>query len=232
MFPVGDLRDRPLFPGARGPALVAAAAVLVPLYVMLEVAARTGAEALGLAGVIVAWMTAGLVVRSRGSSWADLGLRRSKFREGVRIALPSTVVLLLVSSGSSWLLRLFTGWEPDLADFEILRGNPTALATGLMVVWTTAAFGEEMIYRAFLLRALRDAFGGGWAAPLVVSSVLFGLAHSYQDLAGVVLTGLVGACLGVIYLRSGRNLWAAVLTHGFYDTVGFLLVFMGWERFL
>jgi hypothetical protein len=43
----------------------------------------------------------------------------------------------------------------------------------------------------------------------------------------VIATGLSGLVFGVSYLASGRNLWAPVIAHGVYDTVGFALIFLG-----
>jgi membrane protease YdiL (CAAX protease family) len=36
-----------------------------------------------------------------------------------------------------------------------------------------------------------------------------------------------GLLLGVIFLATGCNLWAAVIAHGVTDTVDFLLLFRG-----
>src|ERR1039458_2278927 len=43
------------------------------------------------------------------------------------------------------------------------------------------------------------------------SSVLFGLAHFYQGILGVVLTGILGAGFATIWLGSGTLLTAIVL---------------------
>ena len=37
-----------------------------------------------------------------------------------------------------------------------------------------------------------------------------------------------GLVLGGVYLLSGRNLWASILTHGMSDTFAVLALFMGW----
>jgi len=57
--------------------------------------------------------------------------------------------------------------------------------SGLLVVWTTAAFGEEMLFRGIVLNcvaslAVRYGKTPNWTIGLVVSSVCFGLGHSYQ----------------------------------------------------
>jgi membrane protease YdiL (CAAX protease family) len=45
--------------------------------------------------------------------------------------------------------------------------------------------------------------------------------------AGSVDSGTGGFVLGAAYLLSGRNLWAAILAHGFVDTLGVGLLCFG-----
>ena len=40
----------------------------------------------------------------------------------------------------------------------------------------------------------------------------------------------MGFLFGVIYLASGRDLWLVILTHGFVDTFGLLLIYSGVDR--
>jgi membrane protease YdiL (CAAX protease family) len=56
---------------------------------------------------------------------------------------------------------------------------------------------------------------------------VFGVAHAYQSVTGVLDTALAGMVLGLLYLFSGRNLWLPILTHGIIDTIGFLLIYAG-----
>ena len=101
----------------------------------------------------------------------------------------------------------------------------------LLLVWTFAAFGEEIGYRGYLLTRASDAGGrsraADWAAVLMVS-VLFGYGHYYKGPAGIADSGMAGVVLGAAYVLSGRNLWVCILAHGFIDTVGVILLFFGW----
>ena len=58
-------------------------------------------------------------------------------------------------------------------------------------------------------------------------SVLFGYGHYYKGPAGILDSSVAGLILGSAYLLAGRNLWASVLAHGFIDTIGLLLLFLG-----
>jgi membrane protease YdiL (CAAX protease family) len=62
---------------------------------------------------------------------------------------------------------------------------------------------------------------------LLISSMVFGLVHMYQDWSGVLVTGLFGFVFGAAYLWSGRNLWIPIIAHGMADTLGFILIYNG-----
>ena len=72
-------------------------------------------------------------------------------------------------------------------------------------------FYEEVVARGFLLARCRVLLHTRWAAVLL-SSLLFGLAHLYQGWGGVVLTAIVGAVFAGITLRWG-TLWPVILAH-------------------
>jgi len=112
------------------------------------------------------------------------------------------------------------------------RGWSQAL-TNLLIVWTFAAFGEELSYRGYLLARAAEVLGRSklayWAAMIVVS-VLFGFGHYYKGPSGVLDSTYSGFVLGGVFFLSGRNLWTAILAHGIADTVAVFAVFMGWAK--
>jgi len=127
-------------------------------------------------------------------------------------------------------LARLTGRLPDVSLFAPLAGNVHLLLISLAVAWTLAAFGEEFVYRGYLLTRIARALGGApraWVGALTVTSILFGVGHAYQGWSGMITAGLGGFVFGLLYLATGRNLWVAVIAHGTMDTVGFLLLFLG-----
>lgn len=173
-------------------------------------------------------------MRLRGTRWKELGFRRvEKHRQLAWVPVVATAILVGISLVIRPLVVYLTGEAPNLEAFEQIRGNPGALAGGLLIVWTVAAFGEEMVFRGFLLNAIRELLPERagqqmrWILALVISSVVFGFAHTYQGVTGIVITGTMGLGFGTVYLLKGRNLWFAILTHGLYDTAGFILVYLG-----
>jgi membrane protease YdiL (CAAX protease family) len=103
--------------------------------------------------------------------------------------------------------------------------------TTLLIIWTFAAFGEELSYRGYLLTRAAEILGRSAAAYIIAMllvAVLFGFGHYYKGPAGVLDSTYSGLVLGCAYLLSGRNLWAAILAHGISDTFALLVVFVGW----
>ena len=73
---------------------------------------------------------------------------------------------------------------------------------------------EEFIFRLIALRLLERSFGTAWA--LVISSLLFGLAHlgnaGASPLIGIMLGVELGLLLGAAYLLT-RRIWLCTATH-------------------
>ncbi len=128
------------------------------------------------------------------------------------------------------ILAKLTGQLPDLSQFASLEGNTQFLFMWLAISWTVAAFGEEIVYRGYLMTRVTDLIGktkAAWMVCLFLSAIFFGSIHYYQGLSGMLATGMSGLVFGILYLATGRNLWAPIFAHGIYDTVGFLLIFLG-----
>ena len=55
--------------------------------------------------------------------------------------------------------------------------------------------------------------------------MLFGIAHSEQGLVGIIAVTLDAIAFSVVRYRY-KTLWAAVLAHGFNNTIGFIAFFL------
>ena len=177
---------------------------------------------------LVAWAS----LRLRHLGWRDVGLRRPD-KWSITIGLA-----LLVGIGYQALdmfiiapfLQRLTGESIDLSQFSFLRGSLPALLFFIFISWTEAAFIEEMFFRGYFLNRLTDLAGQqrwGIAFALIGNALVFGAAHAYQGITGVVDTFLAGLLLGLLYLLARRNLWLPILVHGIIDTLGFLLIYSG-----
>jgi len=231
-------------------------------------AGRAAVEALGAVLLIVpALVTAALVFRSvgltstalpplglwlvvalctqllhqGGARWSDMGfVFPPRLLRSVWQACLLAAGMLLTTTVAAGVLDSLGLARPDLDVFrDQLLGN-TGLYVQMMilVVWGSAAFGEELVIRGFVMPRLEWAFGPvcrGWGfgqgaarVPAVMLQALcFGAVHAYQGWAGVIMTGLLGAVLGVVYYRCGRTLAVPILAHGLFDSVGVTGLYLG-----
>jgi membrane protease YdiL (CAAX protease family) len=132
------------------------------------------------------------------------------------------------------IAEAITGIPRDLSAFEDVRGNVALYLVLMPRIWLGAAIGEEIVFRAFLIGRLEAAFGGAsrvaTAAAVLLSSVLFGLAHAYQGPTGILITGTLGLIFACVYAYAGRNLWLNIVVHGVYDTLSLALVLTSLDR--
>jgi len=185
--------------------------------------------------VIILCVVGLLSLRLRDGGWSAMGLKRpASWRRILLIALAAAALRILLGQ---FVIEPATGFfwpkptAPALAN-EI-RGNVEIALLALAIVWTFAAFGEEIAYRGYLLTRAADI---GYRSPtaywigIVFVSILFGYGHYYKGPSGIIDSGIAGLILGAAYMFAGRNLWASILTHGFIDTFGVIDAFFGWSK--
>ena len=174
--------------------------------------------------------------------WISLRLRKLRWKDAGFSRNRSWAVILALGVGGGVVLEILqffvtqpfltrlTGKSPDLADFRILTGNIKYSLVALALTWTLAAFGEELVWRGYLMNRVADLGNRtrlAWIVSLVVVNVAFGFAHSYQGVTGIVQEGFSGVLLGVMFLRTGKNLSVPIIAHGVADTLDILLIFLG-----
>ncbi|HMD82370.1 MAG TPA: CPBP family intramembrane glutamic endopeptidase [Anaerolineales bacterium] len=188
-------------------------------------------------GVVIALAIIGLLIWLRGDGLMGLGFFPPE-NWGMTI-LWSFLLGVAIQFGSTLLLEPFsdkvTNSRTDHSLFESLRGNLKNFLLLLVAVWVLVACLEEIIFRGYMMGDIAELFGTSkpaLAVNLILTSILFGLAHWYQGRSGALSTGIIGAVLGILFITSGFNLWLPVLTHGFIDTIGLFLIYINADKFL
>ena len=166
-------------------------------------------EKLALYAVTIAfqWMLVGVVVwRSlvRGLTIDELGLGSHSWARVAASGLFGAVFI----GGLQWLnLRRIgktEGEAPELLRKLANRLLPVNFLEYLpyAALAITAGVCEEFIYRGFAIAAFSKAGLPLWLV-VIVSSILFGLAHAYQGRGGIVSTGIFGVLLAIGRLGFG-----------------------------
>jgi len=211
----------------------------LPLIVLGIIGTRLGTDTLlgGMLvtlGYILTILVATVVLKLRGSSWRQIGLARPQsWKRTILLGIGILVALLIMNIALQVIALNLPGAKLppiDQSRFNPLEGNLAIFLLGLVLAWTTIAFGEEMFYRAFLITQFGDIFPGsklGSVLALLSSSIIFGLVHWVEGPLGIVNTFAMGLLLGAVYLRSGRNLWITIVAHGLANSIRFLFLFLG-----
>jgi len=182
-----------------------------------------------------------LYIRWRGQNWSSMGLRPLPGRKAKLLIIPQAIliliaVLLIIISLTKGLDAIGLTFmsettESEVARFGDISGNLRMYLTLIALSWIGAAFGEEMFFRGFLITRFQTVFLGIKFASIFVillPALLFGAVHiSSQGLAGLVNAGVIGLIFGTFFLLSKGNLWPLVLVHGFINSLGFTIDFLG-----
>lgn len=182
--------------------------------------------------IIYLFIIACLSLWLRKKGWRQFGLSRpTNWLHTIGIG---AAVGLVYQAVSIWLLvpllYELTNTPLNLRQISPVHNNVLLLILWLTVSWTSAAFGEEMVYRGYLLNRVADLLGNsraGWIIGLIGVSALFGLGHAYQGVTGIMDTFLFGCVMAGLYLIGKRNLWLPIIAHGIYDTAALVLIFLG-----
>lgn len=172
------------------------------------------------------------IYKANGNKLKDIGLLwptygSTKLRSLLFTALWAFFIILIGLVSGSIVMESFdliVGAVTDSpARKSVLVGNlPLLLLTPLM--WL-AVIGEELLFRGFIMNYLAKKLGGttkSWVLAIVISSLIFGLAHFWQGARGIVGASVLALIWGSAYYRCGRNLWPTIIAHSVGNTIAFI----------
>lgn len=122
-------------------------------------------------------------------------------------------LLPLVQSlrGARWRQAYDAAIRRGFADIPgLIPNNATERAAWIFLSFS-AGVCEEAIYRGFMIRFLHETTSLPLFGALAASSLIFGLAHLYQGVAGVLRTSIAGLAFGLLFLLSGSLIPCIVL---------------------
>jgi len=185
-------------------------------------------------GYILTIVVASVVLKLGGTGWREIGLARpNSWPRTVLLGIMTLVGTFLVINAVQWIALNLPGLAAEPADvsrFDPVAGNLAIFLLYTVLAWTTITFGEEMLFRAFLISQLEGVFQGfkiSTALAVLGSTFTFGLAHYQEGPVGILTTAGIGFLFALVYLRTGRNLWVTIIAHGLANTLRFILIFSG-----
>jgi membrane protease YdiL (CAAX protease family) len=165
-----------------------------------------------------------LLMRLSGDRPRDVFLRRGRLSREIAVGIALVGVVFFVVL----LLQLvIQAVVPALRNvpanpFQSMIESPIQIVPFVLLVLIAGGVREEL-QRAFLLHRFDQALGG---APLgvLITSAAFGLGHVVQGWDAVVVTAVLGALWGLIYVWR-RNVIPGIISHALFNAGEVLLAF-------
>jgi membrane protease YdiL (CAAX protease family) len=161
-----------------------------------------------------------------------LGVRRPGARgwlEDIGVALGYWVVAVCVLAFLGSVLVKISGSHIDpqkIGDVTRKLAPVTGVEMLLFLVLSiSAGICEELVFRGYLQQQFARMGRSIWAG-VALSALVFGCAHGYEGVAGVLLIAAYGAMFGVLALLR-RGLRAGMIAHAWHDSIsGLALVLL------
>lgn len=153
-----------------------------------------------------------------------LGLRRAGITEWARdvgIALLFWIVAVIVLAAIATVLRILHLSQQQKAVVAIAPDTIAQVCLWVLLS-TTAGIVEEFVFRGYLLQQFASIRGKLWIG-VVASSLLFGAAHGFEGVGGMIVITAYGAmfCILAIFRRSLR---AGMIAHAWHDSLTGILI--------
>jgi membrane protease YdiL (CAAX protease family) len=134
------------------------------------------------------------------------------------VALVFWLISLMVLSVCAQLLRPL---HVNADSIRKIVSHLTPTSPLEVVLWIamsiTAGIAEEFIFRGYLQQQFGVLTRNAWAG-LACSALIFGFAHGYEGLPGMLLITIYGALFGVLARMRG-NLRPGMMAHAWHDAV-------------
>jgi len=165
--------------------------------------------------ILALWSLAGAcawITRMNYLTLNDLGERPGNaYRTLVISGILIAIIVLLIGAQKKQTKKASPQQLNNALDRvrRLLPKNSTERAAWI-VVSISAGICEEVLYRGWLLSLFAATLGSVWLG-LLISSILFGFAHSYQGRRAIFGTGVIGVVFGLLFIFSGSLIPGQVL---------------------
>jgi uncharacterized protein len=179
--------------------------------------------------LIIIYKANGHHLSQLGLSWPNFA--NSRFKSILLTLLWSMLILLIGLISGSVVMESFdliSGAVVETSSRKsALVGNLPLLIMLTPLMWL-AVIVEELLFRGFIMNLIANKLGKStkaWIAAILISSIIFGLAHFWQGSRGMVGAGVLALIWGTAYYRCGRNLWPTIIAHAAGNTIAFISTF-------
>jgi membrane protease YdiL (CAAX protease family) len=167
------------------------------------------------------WLLAAFVLwglRMRGVPLRQLlGVRRAsarEWREDLLLAAAFWIAASAILAAIGVLLHLAHFSVPEKTLSQLAPVNALELTLWILLS-ISAGICEELVFRGYLLQQFASIGGQLWIGVLA-SSLLFGVAHGYEGVAGIIAITAYGAMFCTLAILRG-SLRPGMMAHAWHD---------------
>jgi uncharacterized protein len=181
-------------------------------------------------GVTLAWEWA-----LAGFAYWGIRMRKTPLRQvlGERRRGLHEFLIDVASAAFFWILSLLvlavlavilSVFHLESAQKQISQLAPASVAEAALWIALSISAGicEEFVFRGYLQQQFARTTGRAWIG-VAASAVLFGTAHGYEGIAGMLMITVYGALFSVLAIKRG-SLRAGMIAHGWHDSFTGLLL--------
>ncbi len=206
-----------------------AAFLFIKLFSFKESSSLIFTQAIIWAANIIMLAIIFIGLRLRGENLTHFGFSLKKFsiRFGIKTFLQSILVFALALIGfiiGSIIMANIVGIPEgsNMNSYDYLKDDIWMLCLTLVGVYIVSSFGEEVIYRAFLINRISELglnSKAGKILTVIISALIFGVAHYSWGITGIVQTMFMGLVLGFCYVYLKKRIWVLIFAHAYMDTI-------------
>jgi uncharacterized protein len=158
----------------------------------------------------------------RRVNWSELGIRRFEGKDmalgcGLLIAI---YIIVIINN----LIMLALGVITQAETIFDLLGNLESPVLFVIVGVILAPVLEELFFRGFLFKGLREKYG--WKAALVISSVIFSVFH--LQVATLLPMFLLGGLFAYLYQRT-ESVFPGMIMHFLVNAFGMIGLLIAYQ---
>jgi membrane protease YdiL (CAAX protease family) len=153
------------------------------------------------------------VIYRSGLPLDDFGLVRPGLLDFLLGAFLFIVGFTILAVSNEFLVKI--GFQSAEVSYSVRGGGIDYLL--MTIMYTTGAFGEELVTRAYLVTRMKQLTGSSFYA-VALAAFAFASYHIYQGMLGFLSIFALGFVYGAIYLRV-RRVWSFTLGHAFINVI-------------
>lgn len=165
-----------------------------------------------LYGILTVSLVAIELLRRNGTvKSSGIGLTKSTASVAAMAGLLAIGMLVFIILASLLLGGILSATAPQLQYLEI-------------AILITSSAGEEILFRGTIFQALLERYGQ--ATAIIITSVLFGVAHSMNpdiSILAIINVVLAGVVLGAMVART-QSLWSAISFHAVWNSCVYFFI--------